>query len=347
MSLNYMILKVKAGVLSLCLATSGIAEATCALASGGTTGNVTFTLPPMTASLNPSDNGPQEVARATISSDTLAAAMNISSGTLIWNNCLNSSLSWTPLRDTVAGVSPNNSGYIKTGIDNLYLYLYGGTSGFTGVRTPLASGSEYTRSTTTIGNSEVQSLTWGTGLGDMTLVLYQTGPVRKGGTIAAGPLAEMKLAAGIQIMNMFMSEYTINVLGCAITTPTVSVEMDRNTFVTSFSGAGSTAGETPFAIEANCNSGILPTLTLEGPLDGSDASVFAFTNKNEDGAASGLGVQVKHKGSAITNGVAVNLDETQVEGVTSFPFTANYIQTGSSVGAGNVATSLTYTFSYQ
>lgn len=348
MHLKGQIFNYKVAALIACLA-PGIAQATCALATDANTGSVTFTLPAMTTSINPSDSGSVEIARTSVSSGDLASAMNMSTSTLIWSDCLSDTLVWTPLRDTIAGSSPASvaTGYIETGIDNLYMYMYGGTSGFTGFRTPLTTGAEYVRSSTTIGNASVQSLTWGTGLGDIYLVLYQTGPIRKGGTIPAGSLAELKLGSGLQIMNMYLNEYTVNVLGCSITTPLVSVEMDRNTFVTSFTGVGSTAGDTSFAIEADCDSGLLPTLTFEGTTDSSDESIFAFTNQGDDGAASGLGVQIKYNGTAITNNVAVNLAQTKVEGATSFPFTANYIQTGSSVGAGNVSTSLTYTLSYQ
>lgn len=318
-----------------------VTHAACALSSGLSAGTVNFVLPAMTTSLSPSDSGPKEVARVTIDKSEMASAMNMSVTTDIWSDCNSSSLVWTPLRNTLSGNSPNKSGYIETGIDNLFMYLYNSSGLITSVLTPATSGAEYSRSMTTIG-----SRTWTT-LGDTTLVLYQTGPIRKGGVVPGGSLATLKLSDGGAIMNMAMSAFTVDVLGCSITTPTVFVPMEGNTFISSFSGVNSTVGDTEFTIDADCDSGLLPTLTFSGTTDGSDDTIFELTNKSDANAATGVGVQVKYKSNAITNNVAVSLEQTQTDGLVSFPFTANYIQTEDKVTAGKVSTSVTYTLSYQ
>lgn len=316
-------------------------HAACALSSGLSAGTVNFTLPAMTTSLNPSDSGPIEIARITVDKSEMASAMNMSVTSDIWDDCSTSNLIWSVLRSTQSGSSPASTGYIQTGIDNLYMYLYNDSGLISSVRTPSTSGGDYSRTMSNIGTR-----TWTT-LGDSTLVLYQTGPVRKGGVVPGGSLATLKLSDGGTIMNMTMSAFTVNVLGCSITTPTVFVPMEGNTFASSFTGIKSTVGNTSFTIDADCDSGLLPTLTFSGTTNSDDETIFELTNKTNADAATGVGVQIKYKSNSITNNVAVSLDETQINGLISFPFTANYIQTLDKVTAGKVSSTLTYTLSYQ
>lgn len=316
--------------------------AECAFANGAKTGSVNFALPALTQSLNPSDAGPRELASASVSAASLASAMGISSTVAIWGGC-QGDLIWNPLRPGISGTSPGGTGYISTGIENLNFYLYSGkatTGAFGPFLTPKQDGSAWTRSLTTI-HSAIPP--WSV-MGGVVLVLYQTGPIRQGGVIAAGPVAELKISDGLQVMNMSTSAITVNVLACSITTPVVNVQMPAF-YKSSFTGVGSTTAATDFRIGASCDSGVMPTITFSGQTSFGTTDVFAINSGS--GAASGVGVQLLYNGNTVQQNTAVAMNTITATGPTEFPFSARYIQTQNTVTSGQADATITFTLNYK
>lgn len=327
------------------LATLGYQQQTyaaCAFANGAKTGSVNFAMPALTQSLNPSDTGPRLLSSVTVPAASLASAMGVSSTVAIWGGCTGN-LVWNPLLPAIAGTSPNYSGYLSTGIDNLYLYMYAGsqtTGNFGAFVTPSTSGTSWSRSLSTI---HAGIPPWSI-MGDIVLALYQTGPIRQGGVIPAAAIAELQVSDGLQVMNMSMSAITVNVLACNITTPTVNVQMPAF-YKSSFNGVGSTTTETEFRIGANCDSGVMPTITFSGQTNSGTTNVFAI--KSGSGTATGVGVQLLYGGSVINQNTAVAMNTTTAAGTTEFPFSTRYIQTENTVTSGQADATITFTLSYK
>lgn len=316
--------------------------AECAFANGAKTGSVNFALPALTQSLNPSDTGPRLLSSVTVPAATLASAMGISSSVAVWEGCTGN-LVWNPLLPAIAGSSPNRSGYMSTGIDNLYLYMYAGsqtTGAFGDFVTPSTSGTAWSRSLSTIhGTIPPWSI-----MGDVVLALYQTGPIRQGGIIPAAAIAELQVTDGLQVMNMSMSAITVNVLACSITTPVVNVQMPAF-YKSSFTGVGSTTTTTDFRIGANCDSGVMPTITFSGQTSNGTTDVFAINSGSE--AATGVGVQLLYGGSTVNQNTAVVMNTTTTAGTTDFPFSARYIQTDDTITPGQANATITFTLNYK
>ncbi|EPJ0597166.1 fimbrial protein [Enterobacter roggenkampii] len=317
-------------------------QAACAFANGARTGNVNFALPALTQPLNPSDTGPRLLSSVTVPAATMASAMGISSTVAVWGGC-SGNLVWAPLLPAIAGKSPANSGYMLTGIDNLYLYLYAGsqTTGAFGVfATPTTGGSTWSRTLSTIhGTVPPWSI-----MGDVILALYQTGPIRQGGIIPAAAIAKLSVSDGLEVMNMSMSPITVNVLACSITTPVVNVQMP-SFYKSSFTGIGSTTSATEFRIGASCDSGVMPTITFSGQSISGATDIFAINGGT--GSATGVGVQLLYGSSAVNQGTAVPMNQTSAAGVTEFPFSARYIQTENTISSGQANATITFTLSYK
>ena len=328
-----------------CFATLGYQQQTyaaCAFANGAKTGTVNFALPALTQSLNPSDTGPRQLSSVTVPAATLASEMNISSTVAVWGGCTGN-LVWTPLLPAISGTSPNKSGYMQTGIDNLYLYMYAGsqtTGGFGAFVTPSTTGSAWLRALSTIHGSVPP---WSI-LGDVVLALYQTGPIRQGGIIPAAAIAQLSVSDGLEVMNMTMSAITVNVLACSITTPVVNVQMPAF-FKSSFSGVGSTTSTTDFKIGASCDSGVMPTITFSGQTNSGTTDVFAINNGSE--AATGVGIQLLYGGSTINQNTAVAMNTITAAGTTEFPFSTRYIQTENTITPGLADATITFTLNYK
>lgn len=319
-----------------------VAHAACEFANGAQTGNVTFTLPALTQALNPSDTSPQKLSTVTLASADLASAMSIASDVAVWAGCTGN-LVWTPLLTGVDGTSPDSTGYMSTGIDNLYLYMYAGsntTGNFGPFFTPGVGGGAWSRSLSSI-HSGVPP--WSV-MGDIVLVLYQNGRVRQGGIIPAGPIAALSVSDGLQIMNMNMSAITVNVLACTLTTPVVDVKMPTK-FKSVFTGTGTTSETENFSIGASCDSGIMPTITFSGQTSTMGTDVFAINTG--DGQATGLGIQLLHEGNIINQNEAIEVGTTDSDGEVQFPFGARYVQTENTVTAGNVNSTITFTLNYK
>lgn len=153
-----------------------------------------------------------------------------------------------------------------------------------------------------------------------------------------------KTASPTNIGTLTLNPVAVSVTACSVavdptvvTLPTISTS--------ALTGTGSTAGRTPFNVQLNCPAGanLYITLATSHPQSGA-TGVIAPTS----GDAGSVGVQLlKANGTTpVTFGTAIS-EGTTTNGAMNLPFYAQYYQTGSSVTAGNVSATATYTLTYQ
>lgn len=122
-----------------------------------------------------------------------------------------------------------------------------------------------------------------------------------------------------------------------------------------FTAVGSTAGQTPFNVQLNCQTAgvsISVALSTSSPQAGATGVIAPTTGA---GYAQNVGVQVLTRGTgcnasgtpaAVTFGTPIGEGATP-SGTCNLPFAAQYYQTASPAAAGNVTATATYTLTYQ
>ena len=183
---------------------------------------------------------------------------------------------------------------------------------------------------------------------DSALYLVVTGNIAPGATVTAGQLAQwyngsldvenFSLANTVRIV---MPACSINTSPQTITLPTVAAK--------EFGAKGSTAGTTAFSIALTClAAGQSPesmniTFTAAGTASGI-TGVLTPTS----GSATGVGVRLLQSNyqTAVTFGTAIS-EGTPASGTVNLPFAAQYYQTGTTVTAGSLTASATFTLTYQ
>lgn len=182
----------------------------------------------------------------------------------------------------------------------------------------------------------------------VTIELVKTGVIADGSQLPGSLLASFK--AGVQ--NNFILDAVIRLTNtltftapaCQVSTTSVNVVLPAVT-TGAFSGPNSVAGTTPFQIGMTCSSGAVVKITLDtaNPVPGKTGVIAPSV-----GGASGIGVQLMDSSGT----TAVNFGVPKVIGATpngalSVNYFARYVQTGSTVGAGLVSATATFTLSYQ
>ncbi|MDA3914392.1 MAG: fimbrial protein [Oleiagrimonas sp.] len=132
---------------------------------------------------------------------------------------------------------------------------------------------------------------------------------------------------------------------CSVTTDPTNVTLPQ-VLSSQFSGTGSTAATTPFAIQLNCANVTTLSITLQtnNPVNGATGVIASSTGR---GYAQGVGVQLlDHNAQPVQFGTAISVDGPQ-SGDVSIPFFARYYQTSGTIGSGQVKATATYTLNYQ
>lgn len=182
----------------------------------------------------------------------------------------------------------------------------------------------------------------------VTIELVKTGAITDGSQLPGSTLASFKagtqnnfiLDAVIRLAN----KLTFTAPACQVNTTSINVTLP--TVATgAFSGPDSVSGTTPFQIGMTCSSGAVVRITLDtaNPVAGKTGVIAP-----SGGGASGVGVQLMDSSGT----TAVNFGVPKVIGATpngalSVNYFARYVQTGSTVGAGLVNATATFTLSYQ
>ncbi|MGH8184227.1 MAG: fimbrial protein [Rhodanobacteraceae bacterium] len=147
------------------------------------------------------------------------------------------------------------------------------------------------------------------------------------------------------VINFNTSAVTFKPPAC--TTPGVVVVLPT-VYVSSFTGPGSTAGQTPFSVQFTCSIGTKsPQVVLStSNLQPDTTSVIEPTTGS--GYAQNVGVQILDgNGNAVTLGTSAYSAGTTANGAYNVSFYARYYQVGASVTAGQVHAVATYTLTYQ
>ncbi|MDK9357489.1 MULTISPECIES: fimbrial protein [Lelliottia] len=143
---------------------------------------------------------------------------------------------------------------------------------------------------------------------------------------------------------------TINVVACSIKTPTLNFPIG-DVLASKF---GSTVGTTPSDAQNTQNLGLDcdPQANINVSLSGTQnpdvgtTSVLALTGQGDAGVAQGVGVQIVYNGSPLTLNNRIVLKKS-AGGQETFPLTARYYQTRTSVTTGTANTSATLNLTYQ
>lgn len=143
---------------------------------------------------------------------------------------------------------------------------------------------------------------------------------------------------------------TVTVLACSVTTPTITFPIG-DIAVSKF---GTSVGTVPAGarntqnLGLNCDTGVNINVTLQGIQnpDVSNNSVLALTGQGSADVARGVGVQLLYNGSplALNNRIALKQSSGGQE---TFPITAQYYQTKTSVAMGKANASATLELTYQ
>lgn len=203
--------------------------------------------------------------------------------------------------------------------------------------TPSSFMGPYPIYTTTGGNS---SFSVGS-----TLQLVQTGPIANGSVLPAGTLANWQWGSIVPEYFVLTNSVTFVASACNVSSTSLSVALPTVS-ASAFAGKDSTTGATPFTIAGDCPSGSTATLaitfTASSGVPAGYNNVLAST-----GSATGLGVELRDgNGNTVVFGNAMGAGPAP-SGALSIPYTAQYHAISSTVTAGSVAATATFTLSYQ
>lgn len=181
-----------------------------------------------------------------------------------------------------------------------------------------------------------------------TITLYKTGSMASG-ALTTGNLGTYTVS-GLTPGTYQLTGGSITVLACSISTPTLSFPIGD----ISASSFGSTIGVTPSSAQntqnlgLNCDAGANINVSLSGTQnpDVGTTSVLALTGQGSAGVAKGVGVQIVYNGSPLILNNRVVLKQS-AGGQETFPLTARYYQTKTSVTPGTANASATLNLTYQ
>lgn len=180
-----------------------------------------------------------------------------------------------------------------------------------------------------------------------SIQFVQTGPIANGSSIAAGTvLANWQWGTIVPEYFVLSNTVTFVTPACTVNTSPINVTMPTVSSSALSGAVGRTAGTTAFTIQLNCPTGATSNLYIT--LAANSGTVAGYPNiLKSTGSATGLGIQLLDKGgNPITLGTA-SLVGNAVSGAQSIPYFARYYATATSIGAGSVSASATFTLTYQ
>jgi type 1 fimbria pilin len=174
------------------------------------------------------------------------------------------------------------------------------------------------------------------------LTLVKTGPITSGSELPAGQLGSWRWGKLITETFNLLNSVTIIDPACSVNSNSIIVTLP-NIATASLKGVNSVAASTQFAIRLTCSAGATVAITLD------TASQAAGTTGviNSSGSATGVGVQlVDSNGTAVSFGTTTTVGATP-DGALDLSYFARYYQLATTVGAGTVKATATFTISYQ
>ena len=170
------------------------------------------------------------------------------------------------------------------------------------------------------------------------------------GAITMGALAKASIANVMYTEEVGMGNNTIIPVACSLTTPNLNFPIGdilASKFGTSVGTIPSGAQNTQ-NLGLNCDAGANINVTLQGAQnpDVSTTSVLALTGQGNADVAQGVGVQLLYNGSPLVLNNRIVLKQSS-GGQETFPITARYYQTKTSVATGKANASATLDLTYQ
>lgn len=177
-----------------------------------------------------------------------------------------------------------------------------------------------------------------------SLELIATGPIANGSSLYAGQLAHWDFG-NLESVVVFQTANTTTFTrpACTVAVDPTVVNLRAVTSGELQGGTGTTAADTPFAIQLNCPSALKLNITLDAnsPYSVNDG-VLSITGGT--GAASGVGVQITKDGQAVKLRQAISVNTSS--GPFAIPFAARYYRTTGALKPGLVKATATYTLTY-
>lgn len=181
----------------------------------------------------------------------------------------------------------------------------------------------------------------------VTIELVKTGPIADGSYLQ-GSLTKLKAGTDnnyiIDAVINLANRVTFTAPACQVSTTNVTVTLPAVTSQ-AFSGVDSVTGTRQFQIGLTCSSGAIVRITLDTATPVMNkAGVIAPSS----GSASGVGVRLLDSSGVtpVNFGVAKTIGATP-DGALSVNYFAQYYQTASTVSAGQLNATATFTLSYQ
>lgn len=196
-----------------------------------------------------------------------------------------------------------------------------------------------------------QSWTFGFGASIRFVKYAQTASgVISSKTIAIGTVGDSGILSGGSNAINLASSVTINTLQCSMQTPSLTFPIGD--ILASY--FGSTVGTIPSGAQntqnlgLNCDAGANINVMLQGTQnpDVSTTSVLALTGQGNADVAKGVGVQLLYNGAPLVLNNRIVLKQS-AGGQETFPITARYYQTKTSVSTGKANAAATLDLTYQ
>ncbi|WP_336220215.1 fimbrial protein [Citrobacter amalonaticus] len=180
--------------------------------------------------------------------------------------------------------------------------------------------------------------------------LVKTSAISSSGNLRVGTIADTAMYNQFYIGYFNVGGGTIQVVQCNINTPNLNFPIGN----ISASSFGSTVGTTPSGAQntqnlgLNCDAGTNINVSFTGTQnpDVGTTSVLALTGQGNTDVAKGVGVQILYNGSPLVLNNRIVLKQSS-GGQETFPLTARYYQTKTSVTPGTANASATLNLTYQ
>lgn len=183
---------------------------------------------------------------------------------------------------------------------------------------------------------------WGTGY---TISLIKTGATGSGDIGASQ--SKFTLANLGELLRLNITGGQITTVACSINTTNITVPLD-DVLPANLTSISTTAKPKTFNVGLNCAAGARVNMIMTGTQnrDTSASGVLDLTGAGNADVATGVGIQILYNGTPVTLGNNMVL-KTSAGGQESFPFTAQYYQTRSTVTAGSANSTATLNLTYQ
>lgn len=181
--------------------------------------------------------------------------------------------------------------------------------------------------------------------------------VKTSDTVTSGELQQAQTEFGIGVYKKeglgspnrisYSGNIDFNQVTCTVTPASIAVTLGDFPLST-FTGTGATTQAKQFDVGINCNDNVQPSIMISSAngYESSYPGVVKLTP--EDGAATGIGVQMTMDGQPVTFDEYINTTEQTVENQQiQIPFTARYYQTAPQVTPGTANSVSTLTIAYK